>query len=353
MSDEKRILDIVNKEGTPLLIFSKNKIEEEYKRIEKAFAPGTELIYPIKTNPLSGILTEVAKLGGEFLMSSENEVKSCKKIKNLEKSMFYSPFCEPKELEFAEKNGVGRYVIASERDLRLVNPTENKQIFLNINLKNSRQTRDYQKPYFGFRESELKEIVNKHGGIEGLHCHLGTQNSDIEDWREFAERMYDLALEVGVNYVDLGGGFPVEYGNVDPLPIEDIGGAVREANKNDIKTIIEPGRLLVASSGSLVTKVMGVEENIAYVNASLYNCFLDTMLIGLELPVKRLQYTGSNTKSYRIKGKSLCSMDVFSKNVELETLHEGDLLVFENAGAYSHSMATEFSGFGKPKTAFV
>jgi len=108
--------------------------------------------------------------------------------------------------------------------------------------------------------------------LTALSCHIGSQVSTLAPWIKMSEEMAKLfneATEKGfhLEYLDLGGGFPVAYSNEEHLEIKKIArNIVPHVKDLDCRVILEPGRYFTAEAGVLVTSVLGVKD----VNSKFY-----------------------------------------------------------------------------------
>jgi diaminopimelate decarboxylase len=124
---------------------------------------------------------------------------------------------------------------------------------------------------FGLQKDELKlalALIKKLPQINlvGLASHLGSQVVQLNPWVKLSEEMAKLYKEVAaqgfnLEYLDLGGGFPVDYGKGDYLEIKKIARNIIPHVKDlDCRVILEPGRYFTAEAGVLVTSVLGTKD---------------------------------------------------------------------------------------------
>jgi diaminopimelate decarboxylase len=159
----------------------------------------------------------------------------------------------------------------------------------------------------------------------------------------FLAKMKSMGVKIDI--VNLGGGYPVEYH--EPVPntasisklIANFQEKVSEIYPG-IHYVFEPGRKTVAEAVTLVAKVVHTKrfkgKNVAILDCSLYNCSLDTLIVGLYLPVKKIgRGSSSKVKSYIIRGSTPDSLDVFGRGVRFPELKNGDYVAFLKCGAYS------------------
>jgi len=102
--------------------------------------------------------------------------------------------------------------------------------------------------------------------LVGISCSIGSQIAQLAPWIKMSEEMakhFKAIKEQGFNleYLDLGGGFPVAYDKMDYIEVKKIARNITPHVKDlDCRIILEPGRYFTAEAGVLVTSVLGVKE---------------------------------------------------------------------------------------------
>jgi ornithine decarboxylase len=215
---------------------------------------------------------------------------------------------------------------------------------------------------FGMYSSQINKLIpdlkeNPNINKLGVHFHRKTQN--ISEWsliRELKDSLSDQVWSI-IDYLDIGGGIPVAYKNITPSVINLIYNNIKElkkfVNSKNIKLIIEPGRAIAAPSTRLITTIINIVDNNIFIDASLFNCSMDTLVAHIKLLVEN-ENTNANTTPYLIKGGSPTSEDIFRYRVyfnENYTPKIGDKIVFLNAGAYIYY--TDLFNLEKPEIKFV
>lgn len=328
---------------TPYFLFSKDKIKEQYKKVKNI---SDKIIYPVKTNPNKKIISILKSLGGCFLVSSLEELKKI----NAKDIFLVIVTMEKKEIKKALSLGVKNFIIDSEDKLLDLISVSNKKINIFLRFKSPLKINSmYKNKGDGFGERKIIKTYKKLKKFPikiGLHNHLTSQNTDINYWKRNLEEVFSLLNKlknnkIELDFLDLGGGIPVEY-TKKSLSFGKIKNLLMAYFKKyrkifpNLKIFLEPGRFIVGPSGVLVTKVMSMKNNIARVDSSVYTASMDTLIVNLELPC----YTTSKDKIkkyYMIRGKSICSLDIFRKKVKLNKLKADDYIIFYNAGAYVFS----------------
>ncbi len=217
---------------------------------------------------------------------------------------------------------------------------------------------------FGIDLAELpsaRMVVEDSGRrIVGLHAHIGSGIDRIAPLIESARRLLEAAAEFDhLRWINFGGGISVPYRpDEQPFPIDDYGAELtRVADKllraRDLHAIIEPGRYVVAQSGTLLARVTAMR-----VSAGQTWLGVDTGFNHLVRPSKYGAYhhiTNCDPKSEQfdevVVAGNLCeSGDVFTRDSEgnvltrrIEQTKVGDLLAFHDAGAYGFSMGSHYN----------
>lgn len=206
--------------------------------------------------------------------------------------------------------------------------------------------------------------------VVGLHAHIGSGVDDIAPLLDAARCLLELAPHFKwLHWLNFGGGIATPYRPGDlEFPIADYGRELavlagpllRERN---LTAILEPGRYLVAESGTLLARVTSKR-----VSAGVEWIGVDTGFNHLVRPSKYGAYhhilnasRGTNgslrtswdptlERDQLVVAGNLCeSGDVFTRVAgraiprALEATRIGDLIAFCDAGAYGFSMASHYN----------
>lgn len=144
----------------------------------------------------------------------------------------------------------------------------------------------------------------------------------------------------------------------DVASLEDIAACVETALDglpHRPHLVLEPGRALVAPSMRLITSVIARTERSGdtwlYLDAGVYNALFEAMIHqgSTRYPVSRHDDAGGPRHQFVLAGPTGDGLDVIQREAMLpETTAPGDLLVFEQTGAYTVAMASSFNGFSVP-----
>lgn len=363
---------------TPCFIINKERLNSTIDELKNCLKG--EVAYSHKTNPDLAVIQAVFSKGCSFLVSSLEELEKLVKITNIspDKIFFQSPSLTSEQFEEIRKKGIYRFSIDSIDQLDLIlediaknaNKGEIFELLVRINtgVKIDHPALPYgMDSYLGFPLDEAEKILKRLNELRqkgiiklGIHNHLLSQNTYLDVWeknlKEISNFLTKLKSEnIGIDVVDFGGGYPVEYDMPVPslLEISKIIAKAQEIMSEvfpNVHYMFEPGRKLVAESVVLVTKVVHSkkfqDQDVAILNCSLYNCSLDTLIVDLYLPAKKVELDKPvQLKSYVVRGSTPDSLDVFAKKIDLPELKNGDYIAFLRCGAYS--FGSEFISLDK------
>jgi diaminopimelate decarboxylase len=192
--------------------------------------------------------------------------------------------------------------------------------------------------------------------IQGVAVHIGSQLTDLGPLRQAFEKMGTLIGELraaghALSVADLGGGLGVPYdpdADLPPSP-EDYGAMVSEVARNwGLRLAFEPGRLIVANAGVLLTEVIRVKPGAGpdaapfiIVDAAM-NDLMRPSLYDAWHNIEPVRPRGASTTA-NVVGPVCESGDTFATGRRMDAAQAGDLLVFRTAGAYAATMASTYN----------
>jgi len=200
--------------------------------------------------------------------------------------------------------------------------------------------------------------------VVGLACHIGSQIGEVRPFLEAARKMRALFDELRaagqpLRRLDLGGGLGVPYGEgPDPASPEQYGRALYRALRGlDARILVEPGRLLVANAGILLTRILLIKRGaggrrFAVADAGM-NDLLRPALYGAYHAVETVARPRAGSEVIDLVGPVCESADVLAARRRLPPLRSGDLLVLRTAGAYAMSMASQYNARPRPAEVLV
>jgi diaminopimelate decarboxylase len=379
------VLAIADQFGLPLYVYDADKIIEKIADMRTAFAGvNLKIKYAAKALTNRSILKLMYLQGIDVEVVSVNEAKLALLSGFIANQIMYTPsgnaWPEIQEalemglqlnadsLPLLEKIGQtygGQYPVA----LR-INPAiaEGGTFKIQTGHENSK---------FGipsaYRE-QIRAIVQQYSiPIVGLHIHTGSDFKDSNTFLKIADVLFEMAADYpDLRFIDFGSGFKVAYREGDyATNLADLGAKVTAAFRQfcqqygrDIDLCFEPGKLLVSESGHLLVGVNVVKKNptrtFVQVNSGLNHLIRPMMydawhtILNISNPAG-LRKPESGTESeqvYDVVGY-ICETDTFATDRTLPETQPGDVLSFENAGAYGFSMASTYNMRERPAEVLV
>ena len=209
----------------------------------------------------------------------------------------------------------------------------------------------------------VQRVVESNGiHVNGLHMHTGSDILDADVFLQGAELLLEVAaMFPDLEFLDFGSGFKVPYKPDDvSTDIEDLGSklAARIASFNaersqPVEVWFEPGKFLVSESGTFLAPVNVVKQTTATVFAGVnsgLNHLLRPMLYNAYHHVVNASNPHGTPRIYTVVGY-ICETDTFGADRKLTEVREGDVLAFQNAGAYGWMMSSNYNS--RPRTAEV
>ena len=205
----------------------------------------------------------------------------------------------------------------------------------------------------------LRIVQNTGMNVNGIHMHTGSDILDIEVFLHAAEILFDTAKNFNkLEFIDFGSGFKVPYkpGDIE-TDIEELGEklsnrfhAFCQEYGKELSLAFEPGKFLVSQAGYFIAPVNGVKQTTSTVFAQVdsgFNHLIRPMLYGSYHHIENLSNQDGKKRFYSVVGY-ICETDTFGTNRQIAEVREGDYLVFNNAGAYCFSMASNYNSRFRP-----
>ncbi|WP_289005182.1 diaminopimelate decarboxylase [uncultured Parabacteroides sp.] len=219
---------------------------------------------------------------------------------------------------------------------------------------------------FGINLSQLGQVLDnlaklKHVKLIGIHCHIGSQITDMSAFRNLVIRVNEIQEEleargIQIENLNFGGGLGIDYYHPNHLPIPAFDNYFAVFNKllkvrPGQQVHFEPGRSVVAQCGTLISKVLYVKVGETKQFAILDAGFTELIRPAMYDAYHRIENISSDeaVELYDVVGPICESSDVFGKDVELNKAHRGDLIALRSAGAYGEVMASQYNCRQLPK----
>ena len=211
----------------------------------------------------------------------------------------------------------------------------------------------------------IKRVVKNTGMlINGIHMHTGSDILDIDTFLRATEILFDVAKQfTSINFIDFGSGFKVPYKEGDlSTDIEQLGIQLSDRFNSfckdfgkDVTLMFEPGKFLVSEAGYFLAKVNVVKQTTSTVFAGIdsgFNHLIRPMMYDSYHHITNISNPTGRDRYYSVVGY-ICETDTFGSNRRISEISEGDILCFQNAGAYCFSMASNYNSRYRPAEVMI
>jgi diaminopimelate decarboxylase len=368
--EEVPVSRIAAEVGTPAYIYSHATLVRHYQVLDEAFAPVPHMIcFALKANANLAVLKLFASLGGGLDVVSGGELfRGLKAGVPPERIVYAGVGKTREEIAYALKSGILMFNAESDQELRRINEVAAEQgvrarVALRVNPDVDPKTHPYiatglKQSKFGIdigRALEEYEAAKQLQALEvvGIHQHIGSQITKIQPFVDSLTRTAGLVRrlrEQGTNirYVDIGGGLGITYNDeTPPLPAEFARALMEVIKDLDATVILEPGRMLVGNAGILVTRVLYTKQspvkNFVVVDAGM-NDLARPSLYGSYHAIWRVhRVPGRDEVTVDVVGPICESGDFLAKDRVLSRFEPGELMAVMSAGAYGHTMSSNYN----------
>lgn len=366
------IEEIAKFHATPFYVYSQNKIEDIFKKLESALK--TEIFYAVKANSNQAIIKLMTTLGAGADVVSVGELERAIVAGVDPKKIIFEGIGKTnKDISFAISRNIRLINVESIDELQRINSIALKQnkivdIGLRLNPNIDGQTIDKistgkKTDKFGIDTEKLANIfqvleVSKNVNLIGISCHVGSQIFNINVFSEIFKKMKknaQLFINKGylIKHVDLGGGLGVTYQqNKEVLKLELVKSEMDKCFKNVAYQLsFEPGRYLVANAGILVTSVVTIKNNgginFLITDAGMHS-LIRPALYQAHHDIEAVDKSNSELINYTVAGPICESSDIFDKNISLPKQKVGNIIIIKDTGAYGKVMASNYNSRGLP-----
>jgi diaminopimelate decarboxylase len=219
---------------------------------------------------------------------------------------------------------------------------------------------------FGISMEDMDRVIDIARGMQhvkfvGLHFHIGSQITDMNDFIALCKRINELqeklsARQIKVEHINVGGGLGIDYQHPNRQPIPDFEGffpvfANYLTLRSEQTLHFELGRSIVGQCGSLISKVLYVKEGTNKKFVILDAGMTDLIRPALYQAYHKIENITSDEgiETYDVVGPICESADVFGKAIELNRVKRGDFIAIRSAGAYGEVMASNYNCREIPK----
>ncbi|NNJ89694.1 MAG: diaminopimelate decarboxylase [Eudoraea sp.] len=365
------LLKIAQDYGAPVYVYDSEKIISQFNRLTKAFGsvPKLKLNYAAKALSNLSILRLMNSLGSGLDTVSIQEVQLGLMAGFQPQDIIYTPNgVSLEEIEEATKLGVQINIdnLSILEQFGAKHPHVPVCIRINPHVMaggNSNISVGHIDSKFGISIHQIPHLLRivelTKMNINGIHMHTGSDILDIDVFLYASEILFDTAKHFKeLDFIDFGSGFKVPYKEGDiQTNVEELGQKLAgrfnefcEEYGKDLTLAFEPGKFLVSEAGSFLAKVNVVKQTTSTVFASVdsgFNHLIRPMLYGSSHQIINISNPEGRERYYSVVGY-ICETDTFGNNRRINEISEGDILCFQNAGAYCFTMASNYNSRYRP-----
>ncbi len=364
MQKFKSVDKLVNqlKPTEPVYCVRRDSINIASKFFQNKF-PG-KILYAVKTNPHPIVLKTIVESGiNDFDIASIKEVEVIRSVSPEAKCSYMHTVKSKESINEAYfKYNIKTFSIDTKDELiKILNSTnqaKDLELFVRVAVSNEHAEIDLSKK-FGAQTSEaigLYRLTKQYAKKIGLSFHVGSQcMHPISYSKGINEIKYIIKkTKIVPDVINIGGGFPTIYPDLVPQSLDSYFEEIKNSlNKLKLEKkpeiICEPGRAIVAESGSTIVRVNLRKKQKLYINDGTYGTLFDAGVPNIIYPSRIItngRIISKKLTSFDFYGPTCDSMDYMKGPFILpNNIKEGDYIELGQLGAYGLTFRTQFNGY--------
>jgi len=325
--------------------------------------PG-KILYAVKTNPHPEVLKTIVESGIEnFDVASIQEIKDIRAIDPNAKCSYMHTVKSRESIRDAYFNhNIKTFSLDTKDELIKIiestNHASDLELFIRIAVSNEHAEIDLSKK-FGALTSEtfgLLRLTKQYAKKIGLSFHVGSQCMHPISYVKGISEVGNIIKKTKIipDYINIGGGFPAIYPDLVPQSLDNYFEEIKKGLEN-LKLeklpelICEPGRAIVAESGSTIVRINLRKKQKLYINDGTYGTLFDAGTPNIVYPsriIKSGKIISKKLTAFDFYGPTCDSMDYMKGPFLLpNNIKENDYIELGQLGAYGLTFRTQFNGF--------
>ncbi len=325
--------------------------------------PG-KILYAVKTNPHPEVLKTIVESGIEnFDVASIQEIKDIRAIDPNAKCSYMHTVKSRESIRDAYFNhNIKTFSLDTKDELIKIIESTNRasdlELFIRIAVSNEHAEIDLSKK-FGALASEasgLLRLTKQYAKKIGLSFHVGSQCMHPISYVKGISEVGNIIKKTKIipDYINIGGGFPAIYPDLVPQSLDNYFEEIKKGLEN-LKLeklpelICEPGRAIVAESGSTIVRINLRKKQKLYINDGTYGTLFDAGTPNIVYPsriIKTGKIISKKLTAFDFYGPTCDSMDYMKGPFLLpNNIKENDYIELGQLGAYGLTFRTQFNGF--------
>lgn len=371
--------EIIGTYKGPTYIYNKASILNRAELYTQTNYKNLKVHYALKANTNSEILKLLSEKGLSADVVSWGEAELALKSGFKAKDIIFSGVGKTKsEIVNAFKNKIGLINVESipelERIIKIAAElNETISVGLRINPNISVETHPYittgfRENKFGISVDEFPRFIElllsqKRVHLKCLGLHIGSQIQNLSPFKASLDKLIEYVLlfrrkGFEISDIDLGGGLGIDYLSESEIKeTEDLKSWLEHISKKtsdlNLNFHLEPGRSIVARSGTLITEVQyikkTVHKNFVIVDTGMHHLIRPPLYQAFHriLPLEVYPKSPDSLRA-DVVGPICESSDVIGFDRSFNDLQEGDLLAIMDTGAYGYVMSSNYNHHPKP-----
>ena len=357
--------------GTPVYVYSSATMIRHAQVLREALEPLPDplIAYAVKANSNAAVLATLAAegLGADVVSGGEYRRARAAGVP-AEKIVFSGVGKTAEEMALALEGGLFQFNLESAEEAEMlsevavrlgrvapvgyrVNPDVDAGTHAKISTGSAENK--FGIPYSGALEAYARAAALPGLNVQGVAVHIGSQLTSLLPLRNAFQKVGALitvlrAAGHAIEVADLGGGLgvPYDHAQMPPPSPEDYGAMVREVTAGwNVRLVFEPGRLIVANAGVLLTRVIRVKPGASHpflvVDAGMNDLMRPTLYDAWHA-IDAVEPKGSRA-TVTVVGPVCETGDTFATARTMDEVGPDGLVVFRTAGAYAATMSSTYN----------
>jgi diaminopimelate decarboxylase len=369
--EDVRLADIAAAVGTPVYVYSTAAMLRRAEELRTALEPLPDplIAYAVKANPNAAVIATLAHagLGADVVSGGEYQRARAGGVPS-DKVVFSGVGKIEHEMHLALEGGLYQFNLESVVEAEMLSAvatfmrrTAPAAFRVNPDIAaggHAKITTGGAESKFGIAIGDALEAyahIAKLPGlaVQGVAVHIGSQLTSLDPFDRAFIRIGDLIRQLRaaghqICVADLGGGLGVPYDPDQPAPPSpaDYGEMVRRVTHDwNARLVFEPGRLLVANAGVLLSRVIrvkpGATDPFVIVDAAM-NDLMRPALYDAWHRIEAVRPSGRQGIA-NVVGPVCETGDTFATARNMDAVEAGDLVAFRTAGAYAAAMSSTYN----------
>ncbi|HET6960953.1 MAG TPA: diaminopimelate decarboxylase, partial [Terriglobia bacterium] len=270
--------------GTPLYVYSRSGLVENFKQFDSAFADIPHLVcFAVKANSNLSLLKLFRDLGAGYDIVSGGELFRVRQVGvDPQKVVFSGVGKKNAEIDYALNSNILLFNVESKGELDAIEARGKvlnlkARVSFRVNPDIDSETHPHistglHQHKFGVGMEEALLLYQQGASLSqvepvGISCHIGSQITSLKPFVEATQRVLKLvdqltASGIRLQYIDLGGGLGIRYNDESPPAVAEYAAALSGLLAGHKETLIlEPGRILSANAAVLLTEVLYLKQS--------------------------------------------------------------------------------------------